>query len=317
MGFFDKLKSGIKGVAERATGGYGELTLELDRDRLKPGESFTFQVRVTAKSDFSITEVVATLQGEERVTFEEEIDGQTARASSREITLDLREQLAGEMEVAEGETRDFSGTFTIPEDAPISFESAHCNHRYKLSVRVDVPRAKDLTEDADLKIYTEGPAEAQQHQLDFVEPGQRYYLKLGAKDTCPVPGQTICVSGLTHAGEPLQIEEYEFVIESVEELLCNMSEENEDGERQNLGSREITWSDTLERVEREPFDLSKSQMDFRTIEEALPEELPASYTGPKFKMSYRARMVVRARCGEPVEALLPLTVHGARPAEQD
>jgi hypothetical protein len=152
MGFLDKLKEGVKKVADRVTGGYGKIELTMDRTEFAPGDQLSFSAIVLATGELKAKRVLLRLRGVESCDFEHSIDEKDAdgttqtrkvRETHTEYTLDKEYELHGELNMKEGENLPLVQTVTLPSDCRPTYRGIACNHQWSVTAEVDVPFGAD------------------------------------------------------------------------------------------------------------------------------------------------------------------------------
>lgn len=149
MGFFDALKEGAKKMADRVTGGYGEIGFEIDKTQVSPGDVIKAAVKVTAKGELKAKRVVVRLRGVEtcRVDMSYEDEQGFKRTDTQVFTNNTKEsevELCGALEMKEGEVKTFEKEFPVPEDCQPTYYGPLTEHKWEIEADVDVPWGKDL-----------------------------------------------------------------------------------------------------------------------------------------------------------------------------
>lgn len=156
MGFFDSLKEGAQKLANRVTGGYGNILFEIGKDHLTPGEMLPFNITVTATGDLEAKRVVIYLRGTEDCEMTIRVnDGDSSRDEDHSISNKTMEQtfnIFGELKMKEGESKNFNGEIEIPADCLPTYIGPNARHTWTLEANVDVPWGRDLTQTMNIVI---------------------------------------------------------------------------------------------------------------------------------------------------------------------
>jgi hypothetical protein len=161
MGFLDKLKEGVKKVADRVTGGYGKIELTMDKTEFSPGGQLSFSAVILATGELKAKRVLLRLRGTESCDFEYSIDEKDAdditqtrkvRQTHTEYTLDKEYELHGELSMKEGENLPIIQTITLPSDCKPTYMGIACKHQWTVVAEVDVPFGADLRSEKQITI---------------------------------------------------------------------------------------------------------------------------------------------------------------------
>jgi hypothetical protein len=149
MGFFDTLKEGAKKMADRVTGGYGDISFEIDKNQVSAGDVIKAAIKVSAKGELKAKRVLVRLRGVETckvdMTFEDE---QGFKKTDSQVftntTMDNEFELCGALEMKEGEVQNYQKDLVIPPECQPTYYGPLCQHRWEIEADVDVPWGKDL-----------------------------------------------------------------------------------------------------------------------------------------------------------------------------
>src|SRR3954453_21628123 len=116
------------GIAQQADSGGALWHLELDRSVLLPGRLVGGRIRVTAKRDVDARGVVVALIGGEHWRHRETSTDANGNSDTEVVTTRqelTREpvQIAGEIRLGAGETRDWSFELPVPPMGPASLDA--------------------------------------------------------------------------------------------------------------------------------------------------------------------------------------------------
>jgi hypothetical protein len=190
MSFFGKMKAGLKSVADRVTGGYGEVDVWGVRDPIYPGQTLAAWVTVLAKDELKFSRLVVKLEAVERGQFSgQREEGWQASFSPSKTTLKKEVELCGETVLAAGESKDFAIRIEVPADALASFDGKHLDHEYQLSAVVDIPWGADLKDTEPVQVLAHPAQRLQQAPASVTDPRCNVVLKL--LDDTADPGGSI------------------------------------------------------------------------------------------------------------------------------
>ncbi len=158
MGFFDALAEGAKKLTDRVTGGYGEITFNVDREQLSPGDSLGVEIDIKATGDLEAKRVLVRIRGKEKCTLHVKYQdeggmSQTETHETTEYTMDKEFEVCGALKMSQSETKSIRETITIPDDCQPTYFGVNCEHKWEIEADVDVPWGKDLTKTKELYIY--------------------------------------------------------------------------------------------------------------------------------------------------------------------
>lgn len=234
MGLFDKMKSGLKGITDRVTGGYGEVSVELENSVAEPGQAVRGKVKIVATAGLKVDALIITIYGTEATEVEskQRKDGQHERPFREKCqTVKFQEKLDQGLELSEGDEREIPIEIVVPEDAPPTFEGKHFSHTYILHVQVDVPWGVDLKTEAPLQVIRYKPDEQEKLSVEYSDPV--FSAKLTVDKHAATNGElNYTVEWQNHTSEPRTYAPFCEIADMSERLFCTVYEETEEGERQ-------------------------------------------------------------------------------------
>ncbi len=162
MSLFGKMKAGLKNVANRVTGGYGEVSFQTDGQDFVPGQRVKVAVAVTAKEELKITKILLNLDGYETASFKdddflEDEEDVEANCSHSDYSFRYEGEVLGELTMAPGESKTFTHEFELPAELPPTYHGEHIKNTYQMKVRVDVPWGADLRAQEEVVVVTPPP----------------------------------------------------------------------------------------------------------------------------------------------------------------
>ena len=157
MSFLNRMKAGLKSVANRVTGGYGELTIELDKAGYRAGETLKARILLSATEELKVTNITVHAQGVASASYSEQLQDERGRpihtqCNYSDYTLKEESEICGEMELAQGESKSFEYEVKLPESLPATYAGENIRNTYYLKVHVDIPWGVDLRETEEFEI---------------------------------------------------------------------------------------------------------------------------------------------------------------------
>ena len=233
MGLFDKVKSGLKGISDRVTGGYGEVALELHEGPVAPGEMVRSKLSVTAKGELKVDAIVLAIEGWESSEYDKprlDEDAHERACVDKNRTVRAERRLEESFELGEGETREFDVELEVPSDARMTYEGNKFKHEYKMTVQVDVPWGVDLCAEAPFKVFEKIPETPEKVTLEYADETMTATLTV---DDCVEADSTLryeikwkSANGKKHEYPPFC--EY---LKMEEKVFCTLYEPEGEGER--------------------------------------------------------------------------------------
>jgi len=150
----DKLKAGLKKVADRVTGAYGALEIRVPSGVVR-GEPFTAGVRLTTTAALHVQTLRLRLEEFEHIDFTdytERTDEKGAvwqqRASARGYDERCLHEvvLAKDLKLEAGQSWEGTEELAVPRDRQPTFEGRWFRHSFKLEVVAEIPWGADLEE---------------------------------------------------------------------------------------------------------------------------------------------------------------------------
>jgi hypothetical protein len=135
MGFFDK----IRGAVAVVTGGAAEVRIEYPPFACA-GDSINIRVIATAKSNpIKGDGIFVDLRGVEEIRLRKsESEALTDDVELNKETLDTQFQIAGNFQLAAGQTAQWEGQIRIPANAQPTFDGAICDHGWGIRGRLSM-----------------------------------------------------------------------------------------------------------------------------------------------------------------------------------
>lgn len=162
MGFLDKLKEGVKKVADKVTGGYGKLEMMIDRTEFTPGEQVSISLVVNATGELKAKRVLVRLRGVETISYEVPVEEKDAsgnvinhRNEKKTLaaeTLMKEYEVHGELNMTEGQTQPIIQFITLPQECKPTYMGINCTHQWTLEGEIDVPWGADVRAKRDITI---------------------------------------------------------------------------------------------------------------------------------------------------------------------
>lgn len=300
MGLFDKMKAGIKSVTNRVTGDYGQVSLELDQESYGPGDTIRGKVHVSATDDLKVTKIIVVAEGlatarlsesDDYELYNELYDDLTRRECSlSDYTLSKTIEVAPEMELKAGESKDYDFAIPLPKDLPASFEGKYIKNSYYVKVNVDVPWGVDLNKSVPFQFYSSS-------FNDTYSAGLQHGLlhaNLSLSQTAIKPGTALPFVLKLESRDQVTLNTITAKLVSVETVPGRVGEEIDDGSSRdrdddnnpgpNAGSGpNIVWQEQqIELLNKEYQQTVRSRQSLsgaQSIEESfqVPGDLPVSF----------------------------------------
>ncbi len=146
MGFFDTLKS----VANMVTGGSATVALEVVPET---GRTFKVQIKATAAADLKIEKVYLKIEGHEtvKVKMKKEPTAQEREENFSETTYSQETEVAPALEMKKDESKTWESSFTIPNDAPPTYQGKLARHEWRVYAALSVTGTDPASE---WKVFT-------------------------------------------------------------------------------------------------------------------------------------------------------------------
>lgn len=299
MGLFDKMKAGIKSVTNRVTGDYGQVTLELDQESYGPGDTIRGKIHVSATDDLKVTKIVVVGEGlatarlsesDDYELYDELYDDLTRRECSHsDRTFSNTTEVASEMELKAGESRDYDFAIPLPKDLPASFEGKYIKNSYNVRVNVDVPWGVDLNKSVPFQFYStcsnDSYSAGLQHGL--------LHANLSLSQTAITPGTALPFVLKLEPRDQVTVESITAKLISVESVPGRVGEETDDEDRRdrdddsndpnsNSGPNIVWQEQQIELLNKEYQQTVRGRQSLsgsQTINESfqVPGDLPASF----------------------------------------
>jgi sporulation-control protein spo0M len=134
MGFMDKLKA----AAHAVTGGAAKVTIEYQPQVAFAGDSI--QVKITATStgaEVKSKGIFVDIRGLEVIQLDKHAANSQTDVHHSKATFEQSFQIAPEFVLPPKETKQFSGTLTVPPSLQPSYKGNHAEHRWEIQGRVE------------------------------------------------------------------------------------------------------------------------------------------------------------------------------------
>ena len=215
MSFLGKMKAGLKNVANKVTGGYGEVTVEV-HDSIMPGETLKAKIRILAKAELKITNIKAHFEGFETISYsDDEYEEDTRAKSTRsDYSFQHEQELSGELLLEHGDSQEFEFQVTLPDHLPPTFSGVALKNRYHLKVHVDVPWGVDLRESQEIFVLPAAPARCEPTSLQ--QNDVRFSAQLVLKNPVLKPGVDLEYELVLTPRETLRVKKATISVRSVE-----------------------------------------------------------------------------------------------------
>ena len=208
MSLFGKMKAGLKSVTNRVTGGYGELTLELDREDYYPGDVVKARAKLHANDELKVTKITANLQGHISARYkgdDHNEDGEPIKqsASYSDYSFKFDSDLCGETVLQPEEEKEFEIEIPLPDDLPISIDGDNIKNSYLMRVSVDVPWGKDINQSKKVEVL----ARTEDQSFERSERNSVCEAVLNLPSTVVKPGADLAYSLTVTPDSSLALEE--------------------------------------------------------------------------------------------------------------
>jgi Arrestin (or S-antigen), C-terminal domain len=233
MGLFDKMKSGLKNVANRVTGGYGELSIAFDKEVYAPGDTLKAKILVTATEELKVTNITVQTDGYETANYKgDDFDQKDMPvkliASYSDRNLNQKDEICGEMVLAPGDSKEFDYELPLPGDLPPTYMGKHVKNYYHMRVQVDVPWGVDLRESKDVPIV-KPPSSNRFDEVRVQQQNRLCRAELVLPCATVKPGQELKYAIQLTPGEVLEIEKLTIKLRSVESMPGKIGRDYESG----------------------------------------------------------------------------------------
>jgi hypothetical protein len=345
MSLFGKITSGLKNIANKVTGGYGEVVLTLEKDQYSPGDTVKGKVKVTAIEALKITKITAKLSGLERGQYSETYDPDhherlvadgsgryhdsfhhiQATASIHEKTHEHEVDLCGEAELEAGQVEEYDFVFSLPADLPVSYQGKHLSHVTTISVEVDIPWGVDLRTSQVLNVVSDPKA---QSGGDTLKTAQQNLVCQAILTVAPVslyPGDKLQWALRLAPSQPFTVRTVAVGLRSAEVLRARLShrgpDPNPSSENQDDTSRSEPATIEIRSEEREIEILLERRSEERLVGQHLssetvlrgdaqiPEDFAMGYQGRQGRHRVSLVVVVEPENGDPLIFRQDLAVH--------
>lgn len=304
MGLFDKLKSGIKGVAERVTGQYGAVELHLESDTFSPGDTVPVRVSLKAESEFQVTSLKVTLEGNSDVRYTDDDSDNERNFLNNDSFVVAELELGANFEMGEGQSKDFNGEILVPIDTCLSYDGEHCDCAYFVRVDVDVPKAVDLKQEEQVTIVSRIPENIQ--ILESTSASRDISIKFQMDRSELEPGSETPYRIEVTASKDVEVFQYRVYLTATESF--EFDEEGDD----DTHEYEIEYLE----VPDEPTEYSAAIQEGQTevIEGTLtlPDEMNPTCSSEYFKNEYQFKVGVDIAIGFGSWLSGPIVVHSPR-----
>ena len=126
MGFFKDLKNKVTG---------GAATVRVNVPAARRGQQVPVKVQATAKANGKVSAVYVLVRAVENAQFKR--DGE--KISESKISFETRVNIAGAMEIKEGQTYDFDGLLELPVNTNPTLRGSIIDHTWELQAGLDMP----------------------------------------------------------------------------------------------------------------------------------------------------------------------------------
>lgn len=126
MGFFKDLKNKVTG---------GAATVRVNVPAARRGQQVPVKVQAAAKANGKVTAVYVLVRAVENAQFKR--DGE--KISESKISFETRVNIAGAMEIKEGQTYDFDGLLELPVNTNPTLRGSIIDHTWELQAGLDMP----------------------------------------------------------------------------------------------------------------------------------------------------------------------------------
>ncbi|HEY4176961.1 MAG TPA: hypothetical protein VGM90_09030 [Kofleriaceae bacterium] len=126
MGFFKNLKNSITG---------GAASVHVNVPTARRGQAVPVQITATAKADGKVAAVYLLVRGMESAEWKD--SGQ--RVANSRTSYETRIQIAGPLDIKEGQTYNFEGQLELPINSSPTFRGQLINHLWEVQAGLDMP----------------------------------------------------------------------------------------------------------------------------------------------------------------------------------
>ena len=126
MGFFKNLKNSITG---------GAATVHVNVQNARRGQAVPVKIQATAKADGKVSAVYLLVRGMESAEWKEGNE----RVGNSRVSYETRIQIAGPLDIKEGQTYSFDGQLELPLNASPTFRGQLINHLWEVQAGLDMP----------------------------------------------------------------------------------------------------------------------------------------------------------------------------------
>jgi hypothetical protein len=126
MGFFKDLKNKVTG---------GAATVRVNVPAARRGQQVPVKVQATAKANGKVTAVYLLVRAVENAQFKR--DGE--KISESKVSFETRVNIAGAMEIKEGQTYDFDGQLELPVNTNPTLRGSIIDHTWEIQAGLDMP----------------------------------------------------------------------------------------------------------------------------------------------------------------------------------
>lgn len=305
MGLFDKMKSGLQSVANRVTGGYGELSIDFHRSTYFPGQKVEARIVLKALEALKVSKITVAVQGYESLNFHDSTWGPDLEASCRhyESTLDAKREIAGEFELAAGESREFLYELGLSKDLSPSCEAEHLKSVYTLKVEVDIPWGVDLRKSENIPVIAlprflseigvgrgNSACQAQLKVKDTANPGEPLTWNLALKALEPVLVKRVTAKLLSMESFQAELNRKIENPKYAQELARRQAQQGHPSNEptQPMTEQQFTYETFQERIEVTAREHSEAQQDQARLEVGKVHSITGTLTVPEdFPLTYQ------------------------------
>ncbi|CAN5888515.1 hypothetical protein BH11MYX2_BH11MYX2_16310 [soil metagenome] len=126
MGFFKNLKNSITG---------GAATVNVTVPSTRRGQAVPVKITATAKADGKVAAVYLLVRGMESAEWKENSE----KVSNSRVSFETRIQIAGPLEMKDGQTYSFDGQLELPVNSSPTFRGQLINHLWEVQAGLDMP----------------------------------------------------------------------------------------------------------------------------------------------------------------------------------
>ena len=125
MGFFKDLKNKVTG---------GAATVRVNVPAARRGQQVPVKIQATAKANGKVSAVYVLVRSVENANFKR--DGE--KISESKVSFETRVNIAGAMEIKEGQTYDFDGLLELPVNTNPTLRGALIDHTWEVQAGLDM-----------------------------------------------------------------------------------------------------------------------------------------------------------------------------------